>query len=110
MIPRREPLLFGDAAQQLSELLALGGGPGAVVCLGLLLAGVAVTSGLHRLLPGWMMAAGLGLAAAAELSASSLVWPALGFLLPVARLLGMAWLVGAGALLPVTRGREEAGS
>jgi hypothetical protein len=79
------------------------GGPGAVVTSGLLLAGVAVTSGLHRLFPGWMMGAGLVLAAAAELSTFTLVWPPLALLLPVARLLGMAWLIAAGALLPVAR-------
>ncbi len=87
-------------------LLAFGiGGPGAVVTFGLLLAGVAVTSGLHHLFPGWMMGAGLVLAAAAELSTFTLVWPPLGFLLPLARFLGMAWLIAAGALLPVTRER-----
>ncbi len=92
-------------------LLAFGiGGPAAVVTFGLLLAAVAVTSGLHRLLAGWMMGAGLVLAAAAELSTFTLVWPPLGFLLPLARYLGMAWLVVAGALLPVTRGREGVGS
>ncbi len=81
------------------------GGPGAVVAFGLLVAGVAVTSGLHRLFPAWMMAAGLVIAAAAELSTFSLAWPMLGFLLPLARFLGMAWLIAAGALLPITRGR-----
>ena len=81
-----------------------------MVCFGLLLAGVAVTSGLHRLFAGWMMAVGLVLAAAAELSTFALVWPPLGFLLPLARFLGMAWLFAAGALLPVTRGRQGAGS
>jgi hypothetical protein len=85
-------------------LLAFGvGGPGAVVFLGLLLAGVAVTSGLYLLVPRWVMPAGLVLAVLAELSTFTLVWPALAFLLPIARFGGMAWLVAAGALLPVRR-------
>jgi hypothetical protein len=78
------------------------GGPGAVVPFGLLLAGVAVSAGLSRLLPRWMMWSGLVPAAAAELSTLVLVWPAAAFLLPCARFLGMAWLIAAGALLPVT--------
>jgi hypothetical protein len=86
------------------------GGPGAVVCFGLLLAGVAVTSGLSRLLPRWLMWAGLLLASAAELSTLSLVWPVMSLLLPIARFGGMAWLIAAGALLPVTSRRPAAAS
>ena len=81
------------------------GGPGAVVPFGLLLAGVAVSAGLSRLLPRWMMWSGLVPAAAAELSTLALVWPAAALLLPCARFLGMAWLIAAGALLPGHRSR-----
>jgi hypothetical protein len=32
-----------------------------------------------------------------------LIWPTLGFLLPIGRLGGLVWLVAAGALLPLRR-------
>jgi len=52
------------------------GGPGHVVPLGLLLAGISVTAGLTRRLPRWMMIFGLVVAAIAELSSFALVVPA----------------------------------
>lgn len=79
------------------------GGPAHVEALGLLLAGVSVTAGLSRLLPRWMMASGLVLAGLAELSWLSLVLPQASYLLPLARFPAFAWLIAAGALLPVAR-------
>ena len=79
------------------------GGPAHVAGLGLLLAGVSVTGGLHGLLPRWTMASGLVLAAMAELSWLSLVLPPASYLLPLARFPGFAWLIVAGALLPDRR-------
>jgi hypothetical protein len=79
------------------------GGPAHVETLGLLIAGVSVTGGLHRLLPTWMMASGLVLAVLAELSWLSLVLPSASILLPLARFPGFAWLIAAGALLPGRR-------
>ena len=43
---------------------------------------------------------GLAIAALAELATAVLVWTQLGVILPVARVLALAWLVVAGALLP----------
>src|SRR6266436_1990911 len=76
------------------------GGPGHVVPLGLLLAGISVTAGLTRRLPRWMMIFGLVVAAIAELSSFALVVPAAAWLLPLARFPALVWIVCAGALLP----------
>lgn len=86
------------------------GGPAQVELLGVLVAGVAVTGGIHRFLPGWMMASGLVLAAVAELSWVSLVLPAATALVPLARFPTLAWLVAAGALLPRRRKGSRATS
>jgi hypothetical protein len=76
------------------------GGPGHVVPLGLLLAGISVTAGLTRRLPRWMMIFGLVVAAIAELSSLALVVPAAALLLPLARFPALVWVICAGALLP----------
>ncbi len=76
------------------------GGPGHVVPLGLLVAGVAVSAGLTMRLPRWMMIFGLVVAAVAELSSLSLIVPAAAWLLPLARFPALVWIVCAGALLP----------
>jgi len=91
------------------ELLGFAiGGPAHVALLGLLVAGLAVTAGVHRLVPAWLMPAGLVLAALAELSWLSLVFPAASVLLPIARFPALAWLVAVGALLPRRSGRAAA--
>jgi hypothetical protein len=79
------------------------GGPGFAVPFGLLIAGIAVVGGIQRFMPQWLSWLGLALAAVAELSVFALVWVPAAFLLPVARFLGMFWLIGAGAALPTTR-------
>ena len=76
------------------------GGPGHVVPLGLLLAGISATAGLTRRLPRWMMIFGLVVAAIAELSSFALLAPAAAWLLPLARFPALVWLICAGALLP----------
>jgi hypothetical protein len=88
-------------ALQLTAFAA--GGPAHVLALGLLLAGVSVTGGIHRLLPRWLMASGLVLAAIAELSWFCLVLPPARYLLPLARFPAFAWLIAAGALIPRSR-------
>nr|WP_082995749.1 hypothetical protein [Mycobacterium alsense] len=96
------PDVAADAAapRALYLLVFLVGGVGHVVALGLLVAGVAVPGLVAGLLPrpvAWSGAATATLAASATLV---LVWPALGVILPVARVCALAWLVVAGALLP----------
>jgi hypothetical protein len=102
-------LSWPDALESQATVRALqlfvfaAGGPAHVVTLGILLAGVSVTGGLNRLLPSWMMASGLLLAAMAELSWLSLVLPPASYLLPLVRFPAFAWLIAAGALLPRRR-------
>jgi hypothetical protein len=79
------------------------GGPGHVVPLGLLLAGVSIPAAFARLLPRWLVWFGLIVAVVAELSWLSLVLPAAAPLLPLARFGGLVWLVIAGFMLPTAK-------
>ena len=97
-------VIVSPATVRSLHLLAFAtGGPAHVMLLGILLAGLAVTAGIARLLPRWMMVSGLVLAVVAELSWLSLVVPAASVLLPLARFPAFAWLIVAGALLPRRR-------
>lgn len=84
-------------------LVFLVGGTGHIVALGLLVAGMAVPSLILGLLPRPVAWIGLATAALAELTTLVLVWPGLGVILPIARVLALVWLVVAGALLPLRR-------
>lgn len=84
-------------------LVFLVGGPGHIVALGLLVAGMAVPSLILGLTPRLLAWIGLATAALAESTTLVLVWPELGVILPVARILALTWLVLAGALLPLRR-------
>jgi hypothetical protein len=81
----------------------LAGGPGHVVLLGLLVAGIAVPGLLAGLLPRALAVAGLVIAAVAELSTLTLLFDGAVFLVPVARFGGLLWLLAAAALLPRRR-------
>jgi len=83
------------------------GGPGHVVPLGLLIAGISVPGLLARLLPRWLTIAGLVIAALAELATLTLLIDDASYLLPVARFTGLAWLIIAGFLLPRERQRAN---
>jgi hypothetical protein len=91
-------------------LVFLTGGPAHVVTMGLLVAGMAVPSLVLVLLPRPLAVAGLVIAVLAELTTLVLVWTELGFLLPIARLAALIWLVAAGALLPRLRRNRDARS
>jgi hypothetical protein len=84
------------------------GGPGHVVFLGLLAAGVAVPALFARLLPRPLVLVGLLFAVIAELSTLSVISDSLAFLLPVGRFPLLIWLTVAGFLLPTTRRRANA--
>jgi hypothetical protein len=84
-------------------LVFLVGGPGHIVALGLLVAGMAVPSLILGLTPRTVAGVGLATAALAELATFVLVWPELGVILPIARVSALVWLVVAGALLPLRR-------
>jgi hypothetical protein len=97
-----EPLI-----RALYFLVFLTGGPGHVVVLGLLVAGIAVPSLIVGLLPSPVAWTGLVIAAMAELTTLVLIWPGLGVLLPIARFSALLWLIVAGAQLPLRRARRE---
>lgn len=98
----------GALVQAFSTLSFLAGGPGHVVPLGLLVAGVSVPALIVGLLPRSLAWAGLVIAAVAELSTLALVSPWFAILLPIARFPALIWLVVAGALLPARRPRANA--
>jgi hypothetical protein len=79
------------------------GGPSCLAGFGLLVAGVSVVAGLAGLLPRWLMLFGLAIAAVDELCVFTFVAPFLRYPLAVARLLDLAWMICAGALLPKAR-------
>ncbi|MCP3803375.1 DUF4386 domain-containing protein [Allokutzneria sp. A3M-2-11 16] len=97
-----EPVLV-----RLLQNLAFGtGGPGHVVPLGLLIAGISVPGLLAGLLPRWLSVAGLVIAGLAQLTTLALLVEGAAFLLPISRFTGLIWLVVAGFLLPLERERK----
>ncbi|MDM3975153.1 hypothetical protein QRB36_13360 [Mycobacterium marseillense] len=83
-------------------LVFLTGGPGHIVALGVLVAAMAAPGGV---LPRPLARIGLAIAVLAESAAGVLVWPALGVLLPIARVVTLAWLVVAG--VAITRAAQR---
>jgi hypothetical protein len=97
--------ISGDTAlvRALYLLVFLAGGVGHMVAMGLLIAGLAVPGLMLGLLPRPLVWAGVATAWLCELTALVLIWPLLGPILPVARVLALAWLVLFGARLPLRR-------
>ena len=94
---------LGTEVRALHLLAFSTGGPGYIVPFGLLVAGIAVTGGLSRKLPRWVMWSGLFVASVAELSSLSVAFAPAMYLLPIARFTGLVWLIVVAALLPSTR-------
>jgi hypothetical protein len=94
---------LGTEVRALHLLAFSTGGPGYIVPFGLLVAGIAVTGGLSRKLPSWVMWSGLFVASVAELSSLSVAFAPAMYLLPIARFTGLVWLIVVAALLPSTR-------
>ena len=90
-------------ARALADLSFLGGGPGYAAAFGLLIAGVSVSSLFAGLLPRGLVWAGLVVALAGQVSTLTLVSLDFGYLVPVVRFGGTAWLVAVSVLLPRTR-------
>jgi hypothetical protein len=90
-------------ARVLADLSFAAGGPGFVVPLALLLAGLAVPSLILGHLPRPLAWAGLAIAAIGVLSTFALLTPALDATLPVGRFGGLLWLIAASIALPRTR-------
>lgn len=83
-------------------LVFLTGGPGHIVALGVLVAAMAAPGGV---LSGPLARIGVASAVLAESAAGVLVWPAMGALLPIARVVVLAWLVAAG--VAITRAAQR---
>jgi hypothetical protein len=92
-----------SVVRPLADFVFATGGPGAVVFLGLLVAGLAVPAAIGRLLPRPVWVTGIGFAAIAELSTIALLSRPAAVLLPIARFGSLAWLIAAAALLPASR-------
>jgi hypothetical protein len=91
-------------AAALRDLTFATGGPGFVVFLGLLFAGVSVPMLLLRIAQP-LAIAGLVLAVVAELSTLTLLTLNAAPTLPIARFGGLIWLIAVSLLLPVNRPR-----
>src|SRR5215469_11571027 len=76
------------------------GGPGFSIPMGLFMAGISVSAGLSKLLPKWIVALGLILAVAGELSWFHLISPKMLFLIPLTRFPGFVWIIAVGFALP----------
>ena len=76
------------------------GGFGYSVPMGLLIAGIAISAGLMKLLPKWLVILGILIAIIGEASCLSMVFPKLVALIPLTRFPGFIWLILAGFLLP----------
>jgi hypothetical protein len=107
-LSRPEVSSDGALVRALYYLVFLFGGPGHVVTLGLLIAGMAVPSLILGLLPRPVALTGLMIAVVAEFTTLVLVWPGFAVLLPIARFAGLIWLVVAGVMLPLRRRRNHA--
>src|SRR5262245_21098519 len=97
----------GPVLRALYYLTFAVGGVGYSVPLGLLIAGVSIPSGFFKFLPKWMVAFGLLIAVAGELSWVSLIFPSLLFLIPLTRFPGFIWLIIAGFMLPKSVTKES---
>jgi hypothetical protein len=97
-------------ARAFQDLSFVTGGPGHVVPLGLLIAGIAVIAAFGGLLPRSLALAGVAIAIVAEVSTISIALHGAGMLLPIARFAGYAWLIAAAALLPRNRLQSGAAS
>jgi len=96
-----------DTTRLLHLLSFATGGVGFVAALGLFLAGVSVIAWFTRILPRWLVLLGVAIAAIAELSSIGLIFTPATYLLPVARFLGLIWIVATGWLLPRSRAEVQ---
>ncbi|HWO12462.1 MAG TPA: hypothetical protein VNN80_23355 [Polyangiaceae bacterium] len=96
---------MGDASvvRALHLLAFATGGPGYTVPVGLLFAGLAIPTGLMRLVPKRLAVVGVALGLCGVLSSASLVVPELLFLVPLTRFPGFVWLIWMGFAVPASR-------
>ena len=89
-----------DVLRGLYYMVFIIGSVGYSVPLGLLIAGISVTSWFMKTLPKWLTVSGIVLAFIGEASSFYLIAPKLLFLIPLTRFPGFIWLVIAGFKLP----------
>jgi uncharacterized protein involved in cysteine biosynthesis len=70
------------------------------VPLGLFVAGVSISAGLHKLIPRWLMWLGVLIAVACELASLTLVFWNAAYFIPVGRFLSTVWMIGVAVTLP----------
>jgi hypothetical protein len=99
------------AVAALRAISFAGGGPGFVVPLGLFIAGVSVTAGLHKLMPRWLMWLGIAVAIACELASLTLLNFTAGYFIPAGRFISIIWMIGVSLTLPasITEARHDVG-
>ncbi len=84
------------------------GGVVYAVGFGLLAAGVSVTSYFMRLLPRWLVALGMLVALAGELSSISLIAYPANFFIPITRFVGFIWMLSVAVALTKDRNVRQA--
>lgn len=104
-----EVLASAQLVKAISFLSFLSGGALYAVGFGLLAAGLSVTSYFMRLLPRWLVALGMLVAVAGELSSLSLIAYPANFFIPVTRFVGFVWMILVAVALTGKR-TEKAGS
>jgi hypothetical protein len=103
-----EVLASTSVVKAVDFLSFLFGGVVFAVGFGLLAAGVSVTSYFMRLLPRWMVALGMMVACAGELSSFSLIAYPANFFIPITRFVGFVWMVSVAVSL--TRAGASSGT
>jgi hypothetical protein len=100
-----------DSAQVTKAIVFLNfllGGTVFAVGAGLLAAGVSVTSYFMRLTPRWMVALGMLVAIAGELSSFSLIAYPANFFIPITRFVGFIWMISVAVGLTKSRAAVNA--
>jgi hypothetical protein len=99
-----------DSAQVMKALAFLNfllGGAVFSVGFGLLAAGISVTCYFMRLLPSWVVAVGMLVAIAGELSSFSLIAYSANFFIPITRFVGFIWMISVAVGLAKNRKSEH---
>jgi hypothetical protein len=102
-----EVLASAPIVKMVNFLNFLLGGVVFAVGFGLLAAGISVTCYFMRLLPRWVIAFGILMALAGELSSLSLVAYPANFFIPITRYLGILWMFSVAVALDGDRKREQ---
>lgn len=88
------------AVQALRSISFASAGPAFAVLLGLFVAGVSLSAGLSRLMPRWLMWAGIVVAIACELASLTVLNFTAGYFIPAGRFGSILWMIGVALTLP----------